>query len=302
MKRFKSLSRSRKALLLYTILVCVVITAFTVIETGKEWYVFKNAYLVKSEQPEGTVYSGKLAGKPVQFTVTADQTVSYRYGGQEYVPVTVVPDAGAISRIERDHGYNGVTIRAGETTAFRGGYAKVWNSRDVLYHCVGEEAEEDKSGADLYLDAKGSFIDSWEMDKEVIDPLGESADGRLEGEAVEVKADTVFEEEASLAATEEDPWGELVFSSPTLADLIELTTGPELVHRGRWDYWLIAMLICGYNACSILFAKELFRFQMSFRLRNAEAAEPSEFEVTCWYFSWVMLPLLAVALCLLGLA
>ena len=51
----------------------------------------------------------------------------------------------------------------------------------------------------------------------------------------------------------------------------------------------------------ILFADELFRWNLAFRIRNAEDAEPSELELAGRYITWTVLPLAALAVFVIGL-
>ena len=59
--------------------------------------------------------------------------------------------------------------------------------------------------------------------------------------------------------------------------------------------------LCLITWITVLFADELFRLQMSFRIRDAEWAEPSEWEMAGRYISWAVLPLLALAAFAAGL-
>ena len=52
---------------------------------------------------------------------------------------------------------------------------------------------------------------------------------------------------------------------------------------------------------SVLFADELFRFNLAFRIRDADRAEPSEWEIAGRYISWAVLPVVALALLIGGL-
>ena len=61
--------------------------------------------------------------------------------------------------------------------------------------------------------------------------------------------------------------------------ILELVNGPDLTHKGQWFAWFGAVFICGLNALSILFADTLFRWNLAFRIRNADHAEPSDWEV-----------------------
>ena len=55
------------------------------------------------------------------------------------------------------------------------------------------------------------------------------------------------------------------------------------------------------TALTVLFADELFRGHLSFRIRNADRAEPSDWEIAGRYLSWTALPLLALVVFILGL-
>ena len=88
---------------------------------------------------------------------------------------------------------------------------------------------------------------------------------------------------------------------PTLSDVVALVTGPKLTHRGDWGYWWLGVIICAVTAFSIFFADELFRWNLSFRIREPEKAEPSDWEITGRYFSWVFMPLMALTVFAVGL-
>lgn len=51
----------------------------------------------------------------------------------------------------------------------------------------------------------------------------------------------------------------------------------------------------------MLFADELFRWNASFLIRNAEDAEPSDWEIAGRYITWTVLPVMAAVIFILGL-
>ena len=51
----------------------------------------------------------------------------------------------------------------------------------------------------------------------------------------------------------------------------------------------------------ILFAEELFRWKMAFRIRNVEDIEPSGLEIAGRYGAWTILLIMALAVYVLGL-
>lgn len=88
---------------------------------------------------------------------------------------------------------------------------------------------------------------------------------------------------------------------PSVTSILRLMNGPELRHKGEWFGWFIAVLFCGLNALLILFADELFRLQLAFLIRNAEDAQPSDWEIMGRYMSWSILAVMALAIFIMGL-
>lgn len=88
---------------------------------------------------------------------------------------------------------------------------------------------------------------------------------------------------------------------PSAAKILELMNGPELTHHGVWQGWLFGALLCIFNVISILYAEELFRFRLSFRIYNADAVEPSELELAGRYIGWTVIGILALRVFIAGL-
>lgn len=88
---------------------------------------------------------------------------------------------------------------------------------------------------------------------------------------------------------------------PSVSNVLDLLEGPELIHRGDWTAWLGGVFCCVVTALSILFVDELFRFQLSFSIRNVEDAEPSEWEIMGRYIAWTVLPIMALVVFIMGL-
>lgn len=89
--------------------------------------------------------------------------------------------------------------------------------------------------------------------------------------------------------------------APTASVILQLMRGPELTHKGVWWGWFAAFAICAINACSILFADELFRWNLSFQVRNVSDAEPAEPELMARYIRWIVLCVVAVVFLICGL-
>ena len=88
---------------------------------------------------------------------------------------------------------------------------------------------------------------------------------------------------------------------PSASDILELMNDPELTHKGEWLTWFEGVFICVLNALSILFADELFRWNLAFQIRDVEKAEPSDWEIAGRYIGWTVLPIMALILFIVGL-
>ena len=88
---------------------------------------------------------------------------------------------------------------------------------------------------------------------------------------------------------------------PSVSTILDLTDGPALTHKGTWLGWFGGVLICVIAALAMLFADELFHWNASFLVRNAEKAEPSDWEIAGRYITWTVLPVMAAVIFILGL-
>ena len=88
---------------------------------------------------------------------------------------------------------------------------------------------------------------------------------------------------------------------PSVSTVLDLMSGPELEHKGEWYGWLCGMFLCAATAVHILFADELFRWNLSFQIRDADRAEPSDWEIAGRYIAWTVLPLMALVVFIIGL-
>ena len=88
---------------------------------------------------------------------------------------------------------------------------------------------------------------------------------------------------------------------PSASTILELMNDPELTHKGEWFAWFGAVFICVLNALFILFADELFRWNLAFQIRNVDNAEPSDWEIAGRYIGWTVLTITALVLFIMGL-
>ena len=77
--------------------------------------------------------------------------------------------------------------------------------------------------------------------------------------------------------------------APSANTVLQLMDGPELTSKGNWVFWFGSLLISLSTAVSILFADGLFRFRLSFRVRNVAEAEPADWELTSRYIGWTVM-------------
>ena len=88
---------------------------------------------------------------------------------------------------------------------------------------------------------------------------------------------------------------------PSAYTIYELMNGPELTHRGEGIAWFGAVLVCMFNVISILYADELFRWNLAFQIRNVDKAEPSDWEIAGRYIGWTFLAIMALIAFIMGL-
>ena len=88
---------------------------------------------------------------------------------------------------------------------------------------------------------------------------------------------------------------------PSASTIYELLNDPELTHKGDALAWFGAVFVSILNALSILFADELFRFNLAFQIRNVEDVEPSEWEMAGRYIAWSMITIMVFVVFISGL-
>ena len=88
---------------------------------------------------------------------------------------------------------------------------------------------------------------------------------------------------------------------PQVADILSFSLGPAVVRRGDILFFWLLLLIALLNSASILYADELFRWDLSFRIRDVEGAEPSEWEMYSRYIGWCLLCVVELGVFIHGL-
>lgn len=88
---------------------------------------------------------------------------------------------------------------------------------------------------------------------------------------------------------------------PSVSTILELMDGPELTKKGEWLAWFGGIFISIMTAVSILFADELFRWNLAFQIRNVDYAEPSDWEIAGRYIGWTALTIMTFVIYIMGL-
>ena len=88
---------------------------------------------------------------------------------------------------------------------------------------------------------------------------------------------------------------------PSATAVWELMNEPEPEKRVQWIAWFAGLFLCAVNVVYMLFAEDLFRFGLSFRVRYPDDAEPSDWQITQWHIGWTAIAVMAMVLFVLGL-
>ena len=125
MERIRSLGRYQKAVLLATALMALVFTAVYLTVTARVGFAFGDAILLDVHEVSADVYTGKVRGETVRFTVNADRSVTFQRGERLYGPYTTAEDPTAVPADSALAAYmTGVELRRGGEVVFRGGVRK----------------------------------------------------------------------------------------------------------------------------------------------------------------------------------
>ena len=261
-KRIRSLERVQKGMLLFAAVLPLAFFAAYFMTTGREGFEYRNAILV----PEAGADEG------------ADGTVYAGTINGKSAVFTVSPD----KTVEFRYGetiYGPYTVKEDPSAIPKRGEdmetpAETKNMRGIeLYR--GDELLF-RGGARYFANGYRLYNEEGEM--EVLGPI------MAGGKSLEGNGNTA------------DPM------EPSAGVLLELMYGPVLLtHKGDWNGWLFGTLLCAAVSVSILFADELFRWNLRFRIRDPERAEPSEWEIAGRYLTWTIFLIWAVTAFIAGL-
>ena len=88
---------------------------------------------------------------------------------------------------------------------------------------------------------------------------------------------------------------------PSILDILKLTDGPQLTHKGNGLLFFFGVVICALTALSVIFADELFRWNLRYVIVDADNAEPTDWTIMSRYISWAILIIAALVLFIGGL-
>lgn len=88
---------------------------------------------------------------------------------------------------------------------------------------------------------------------------------------------------------------------PTVLAILDVMDNPPLTHKGDWSLFVGGVVACVLNAAAILYADEIFRWNLAFQIRNPERAEPSDWEIAGRYIAYTVLLIVALMCFVMGL-
>ena len=83
--------------------------------------------------------------------------------------------------------------------------------------------------------------------------------------------------------------------------ILKVALAPDVVQRGSFGLFFLGALFCVLCAFSILYADALFRWNLRFRIREPEDAEPSDWELFSRWIGWIVITIAALVFFIMGL-
>lgn len=266
MERIKNLDRYQKAVLLILVAMAVIFAVVYTSVISRIGYLYNDQILEADTENGNLVYQAQVRGEEWRFTVTPDKTVTFQAGDKLYGPYTAKEDPTAIPRNhDQAERMTGVEVREKDKVLFRGGIMG-----------YGEYGNTSRNWMMFHEDGTSAGF-------EVYAVMGDGT--MISGDGTMISGD----------GTIMDPM------EPTVTTILRLMEGPELTHKGVWQAWIAGVLLSLVTAVSILFADELFRWNLVFRVRDVDRVEPSDWEIAGRYISWTLMPLVALAVYIMGL-
>lgn len=135
-------------------------------------------------------------------------------------------------------------------------------------------------GIEIFLENVSLFRGAYQKFADVIFLIDESGD--MVSELITVTVDYDFKEAGEDSI------------QPDIETILKLAVHPDITQRGEFSLFSMGIFLSVVCILAILFEDELFRYSLRFQIRNAETAEPSEWEMYSRWLSWIMFTGLAV--------
>lgn len=91
------------------------------------------------------------------------------------------------------------------------------------------------------------------------------------------------------------------YYTPGVTTILRVALEPDVVQRGFFGIFLLGALCCVLCAVSVLYADALFRWDLRFRIKYPDDAEPSDWELFSRWVGWIGLTIFALVIFILGL-
>ena len=88
---------------------------------------------------------------------------------------------------------------------------------------------------------------------------------------------------------------------PSVYTIVSMMYGPNLTHRGHAGFWFLGLLCSFFTALSVLYADEIFRWNIRRTVRGAEDAEPTDYYLTSRAIVWTVILIVILTLYITGL-
>lgn len=225
---------------------------------------YRDEYLRCRTDGEVITYSGKIDGKRAVFTVSPGPVVEYQLGDTRYGPYSIVFDSTAVPSEEN--------LPWNTTSAQKLVGVEVWQGETRLFR--GAYRDVNITGAQSFylVDSQGDISYGDEM---------------------------IFGVTSSVAGS--TTYGYSTQETPGPYTILKIAMAPGVVQRGHFGIYLLVVLLCVLNAVSILYADALFRWNLRFRINNADDAEPSDWELFSRWFSWLTITICALVFFIISL-
>jgi hypothetical protein len=254
------MDRYQKGLLLALAAMALIFGCVYAAVVSRTGYFYHDRILEPVAEGGATIYRAEVGNEEWRITVTADKTVTFRFGQNTYGPYTARIDPTAVPQDQdlAEH-MTGVEVRERDQILFRGGimaYGAYDPDGSREWMLFGEDGSPAGLGVFAVM-GDGVMVDGSGY---VVDPL-----------------------------------------KPSVSQILRLMEGPRLTHRGDWLAWFAGLLISVICALSMIFAEELFRWNLVFRVRDVDLVEPSDWEIACRYIGWTLMALMAFGVYMKGL-